>query len=561
MPRRDHVVARLDHRAAAPGEAARAAGAVALVEPAGVALDDADRLDRQAEPVAEHLGISGLVPLPVRLGADRGLDDAVAADADVGEFLGRAATGDLDIISDPAAVAQPLGGRRRLARGEPGPVGARQRLVEHGGEVADVEGQAEPVGVRQLVGAEQVAAADLVGADPQLARRRLEQALHDVRCLGPAGAAIGVDRRGVGDDAVDEVVDRRDAVHPAEDAPAGNRLDRRAELRLIGAEVAPRLDLQRGDQPVGVEADGAVADHRPAVGVGLEGVAPLAGPLDRPAEVARGVQHQPVFGIEEGLHAEAAADVAGADAHLPRLDAHDAGQHLLRAGDALPAEVEGEAVALVPMADRGANLHRRRRDAVLDDAQPRDVGGGGEAGGGLVGVAQREGEQVVRRRVGPDLRCVRRQRLGERGHGGQLVVIDHHRLRPGPRRLAAVGDDEGDPVADEAGDVAGQQRARRRQLPGKGHQAGNDAVGGDVGVGVDRDDAGDRARLGRVDPGDAGMAIGRAHRRGEQHAGRMNVVGEAAPPGQQAEILDALGRLADPELHPRLLLLGRCIAG
>ena len=68
-------------------------------------------------------------------------------------------------------------------------------------------------------------------------------------------------------------------------------------------------------------------------------------------------------------------------------------------------------------------------------------------------------------------------------------------------------------------------------------------------MGVDRDDAGHGPGCGRVDGGDPGMAIGRAQGGGVEFARDLDVVGEAPQPGEQADILDTLDRLADTELH------------
>ena len=175
--------------------------------------------------------------------------------------------------------------------------------------------------------------------------------------------------------------------------------------------------------------------------------------------------------------------------------------------------------------------------------------GGGQAVARLVDVAERESEQVVRRRIVPQLGCAGGDCIGDAGHRRQFVVIDFHRIGSGARCLTGLSDDECDAVAHEAHLVASQHVARRGDLARKRHDARDDAVAGDIGMGIDRDDARDGFRCSGVDRYDPRMAIGRAHGRGEQRSGSLQVVGIAPAAGQQAEILDALGRLADPELH------------
>ena len=56
-----------------------------------------------------------------------------------------------------------------------------------------------------------------------------------------------------------------------------------------------------------------------ALRVGEEGFLPVAGPFHRPADQLRRPRHQRMLGKVEALHAEAAADIVGDDAHLVRL--------------------------------------------------------------------------------------------------------------------------------------------------------------------------------------------------------------------------------------------------
>ena len=119
--------------------------------------------------------------LAVRLGADRHFDNAIGGDADVGIFIGAATAGDFDIIGDAAAKAQAVFRSGSLAGRKAGPIGLRQRLVEHGGEVADVESEANAVIVRQFGGRQQVLAPNRINANAGFARRGFDQPLHDVR--------------------------------------------------------------------------------------------------------------------------------------------------------------------------------------------------------------------------------------------------------------------------------------------------------------------------------------------------------------------------------------------
>src|SRR3546814_7297223 len=79
-----------------------------------------------------------------------------------------------------------------------------------------------------------------------------------------------------------------------------------------------------------------------AMGIGQEGFRPLRGPLHRPAERAGGEHGQHLFGVDEDLHAEAAADIAGDDMQARWLDAEDLRQHVLLHPDALGRHIKRE---------------------------------------------------------------------------------------------------------------------------------------------------------------------------------------------------------------------------
>ena len=92
--------------------------------------------------------------------------------------------------------------------------------------------------------------------------------------------------------------------------------------------------------------------------------------------VARGMQHADIFGKDDRLHAERAADIAGQDAQ-PVDRRRSAPRPAWRAGRTRPGSRHGRCSGRVRVvvADRRARLHRVDDDAVVDDAQPRDMGG------------------------------------------------------------------------------------------------------------------------------------------------------------------------------------------
>ena len=116
--------------------------------------------------------------------------------------------------------------RRSLLLAHAGVVDQGQRLVERRLVVAAVVGEGGGrVGVRELVGLDEVASADLGRIDADLAGQRLHRALERIGRLGSTGAAVGVGRRlvrehrralegvrrDVVDAAVEEGTEQRDA--------------------------------------------------------------------------------------------------------------------------------------------------------------------------------------------------------------------------------------------------------------------------------------------------------------------------------------------------------------
>ncbi len=137
----------------------------------------------------------------------------------------------------------------------------------------------------------------------------VDQTLDDVIGLGPPGAAIGVDRYGVGINALDAHDGGWRAVAARQHRGAGHGRNEGAEIREIGAEIGGGFDLEREEVEIAVEREARAGDVVAAMRVGEKGFAALAGPFHRAPELLRRVQHQPLLGIEKQLHAETAAHV------------------------------------------------------------------------------------------------------------------------------------------------------------------------------------------------------------------------------------------------------------
>ena len=148
------------------------------------------------------------------------------------------------------------------------------------------------------------------GSRPSSRARVVDQPLDDVRRLRPSRSAIRRRRVGIREDAQHldvgggERVDpdeRDDIAEGGEEVPVG---------RDVGADIGERLRPEAEKASVGVERQLRLGDIVARVLVGGDGLAALARPLDGPADLLGGPEHEAVLGVLPALGAEAAADVA-----------------------------------------------------------------------------------------------------------------------------------------------------------------------------------------------------------------------------------------------------------
>ena len=443
---------------------------------------------------------------------------------------------------------------RRKAR----PVGRRQGRIEHGGEVAAVIFQPRGGCVGHGVRRNQVVSAQRHRVAPGLARRRVDQPLHEIVAFGAAGAAIGADRHGVGQHRLDGDADQRRAVQAGRVLDQVHGRDRRAETVAMGADIGAAGETNGEEAAVGVERQLA-RDHRvPAVVVRHKALAAVIAPPDRSTERPRRMQQGHVLRIGRRLHPERAADVAGQHLQGRRCDAEDPGQRLAQAEDALAADVQRQprGCAIVG-GDGGAWLHRRGVDAVVDEAQPRHMSRPGEGLFDRHGVAEPPIEDDVVRDLGEQ---ARRPRGGGRsgiGDHRQSLDLQLDPFRPVPGRRQALRDHERDGLADKAHAVRGQRRSRRRLdraavvvLQGQLAAQRADAGGGQIGGRVDRNDPRYPQRRRDIQATDQPMCVVRPQHVADGLAGQSHIVGEATGTGQQAPIFRPGDGLADGLLAP-----------
>ena len=390
------------------------------------------------------------------------------------------------------------------------------------------------------------------------ARCEVDEPLEHENRLGPAGAAVGNRRRGVGQHGARAHVRRGNAVHAGHDRGALGQRHVRSRIR---AGVAQVRRAQREEIALRVERELRAHRQVAALVVGKKRLAALAGPFHRAAEALRRPRDQRELRKETVACAEVAAGVVRDHAHRGVIDAENPRELALLPHHAAAARVQRVAPRRrVVLADRGARLHRHAGDALHAGLQPHHVRGAGKGrvGGGAiahVGVDADVGVLFL-----PHARRARACRVGCGGDHGQWLVDDPHPFRCVARERTRLRDDHGDGLADEAHLVRGQREMRRdedlravavgeedvrRARRERPVRDGFQTVAQRVGAGEHGEHAGERERLRGVDRDDARVRVRRAQHGGPGLAGEVDVVAEAAAAGEQARVLLARDRLAD----------------
>ena len=379
------LVERLDDGRHAHRARARAIGAHAHLHLVGVAMDDGDIIDGNAEAVGDQLREGRLVALPMGVGARENLHRADRVDANFRAFpkadagaqrahgrRGRDAAG-LDIGGNADAAQQSLAGGFGLALVDVGVVRQLQRLVEGLRIVAAIVAHDDGRLVREL--GHEVLAAELGGVAADFARGDFHQPLHHEGRLRTARAAIGVDRRGVGVDPVHFRIDGGDIVLARQQRRIEIGRHGRREGGEIGAEIGGRLHPQAQDLARLVHGELRMGDMVAAMGVAEEGLRTVAGPFDGTAHLLGGPDADGLLRINEDLRAEAAAHVRRHHAQfMLGRDANESREHQPRHMGILAGGVEREGFRpFVIFAHGRARLHGVGRKAIVDDFERRDV--------------------------------------------------------------------------------------------------------------------------------------------------------------------------------------------
>ena len=123
------------------------------------------------------------------------------------------------------------------------------------------------------------------------------------------------------------------------------------------------------------------------LGVAEEAFGPARRPLERPAQAARRPREGGIFGIGLDLRAEATTDVGRHAPHAVDRDAEDAREVEGQRMHALKRRVKRVALCDgVPLGEGRARLQEAGDEAVVEERETRDVGGGGDGARGGRGI-------------------------------------------------------------------------------------------------------------------------------------------------------------------------------
>ena len=343
----------------------------------------------------------------------------------------------------------------------------------------------------------EVLAADRIDRHAELARGCIDQPLEHIGRLRTAGAAIGIDRHGVGEDRTHAAVKSLDVVKAGQHAGAAMR-DVRAEGRQIRAHVADQIDIHAEEFAVlgkrHPRHGGVVAPLR----IAHEVIGAVGGPFHCLAQFSRGDGSERIFAVGKQFGAEAAADIGADHAHLFQRDLqHHAADDFADAMAALAADRQRQMIApRIVFANHRARFHEIDDDARIDDRYFGDRVRLGKSGFGRLLVADRNVEQHVAGMLRPDLRRVLLDGVANADDGRELRPLDFDRLDRIARGIDGVGNDKGDGVADMAHFVLGEDRIGRtgERVDFKVEQARQIAEIADVVRREDQRNAGQRSR-------------------------------------------------------------------
>ena len=443
-----HARARADRRIALQARAERIGGA------------QLHRAARQAEPVLDHVRKDRFVALAAWTG------DAIQNDRSATVEFNRnlidadtAAAGRLEERRAAATQEFPTAGGLRLAAAEACPVRGRFRLLQQRREVAAVQHRTGPRRVRDLLRCDRVAQPQRQRIAAEACGGFVHQPLDDINGFRPAGAAIGIGRRGVGHHLAVAAIDGVDVIDAGADGLAVDAVGEHAGGCEICAGVAQPFGAQAGEASVSVIGQLSAHRDRAAMIVGEEILRPCGEPFDRALEHAGGVHQQRIFRKRAGPCAERAADIDPVHAQQVGRHVGQRRQFIAKGKAALAGAVDIETTRRRVVADKGAaRFHRRRGDARALQRHLDDAGGTRECGGGVRVVAVFEIEADIAGNVLMQAWRIGRERGVKADHRRQVAILDLDQIGGVARGIGGCRDHQRHFLADKARTIARHHR-------------------------------------------------------------------------------------------------------
>ncbi len=417
-----------------------------------------------------------------------------------------------------------------------------ERAVEHWLVVAVHVWGAGRSRVGELVGRDEVAAAQLNGVEGQLLADEVEHALDAERGLRLPGAPVGRDGRAVGHEADLLAVVGGDVVRARE---ALRRVVRRRERPADPVRAEVRQEARPdGEDGTRVRDGGIHVRLQPARVRRVYVLAAFLHPLHRTLQPPRQEDGRDLFRVDVVLVPEAAAHVRRDDAHVARhrqrlLDV------VLRVVRRLVGRPEREVAGRVETRDAAPALHRHRREARDDER------GGDDPVGGCERAVHVASSRTLRR---SDVRPDHGMERGIVAVRCTLQVVDGlQRLVDDLDAGGGVGGLRGGLRCDGCDGLPCVERPPQREdgvraAPVDLHPRPADALQHRAFLDVVRRDDGEHTRhresLARVDAVDARMRVWAADDGAVRHAGQRHVGDELAVASEQAVVLQAGDRLS-----------------
>ena len=406
--------------------------------------------------------------------------------------------------------------------------------------------------IRKLIGLDEIAAPQFGRIHVEPHGRFFHGPLDGVAGLGPPGAAVGVDRRGVGEHAFDPYVDIGRLVDTGQQRRIEHRRYGQPEGRKPSAQIGDRVNPQAGKSRIGVQRQLHPGQMITRLRVAHKRFAAFGGPSHRDPQAARSPATHQLFGIVIDLRSESAADIRRHNSHLvlghlERCATQQEPIHMRVLAGGVKGQLAGRGIEV---RQAGPWLHGVGNQAVVDQFQRHNMRRLLEC---LVGVGLGVRSHRRRQPLPVETEIARRAFVNQRsalfqsrrgaGYRFQFVVVDIDHLRGVARLNAGFGNHHRHRIAHVTHPVGGQ-RGEGRLYGGRSvlagyfpdHRQRSNIVGLKISARQYGADSRHLERLFGVNSANLGVRMRRAHEPGILLRAQVDVVYIAAAAGEEAAI-------------------------